>query len=115
MSQVLNALNMASSPGYSIDQILQSTQSASQPGKFRSILGGIVGGAANVFAPGLGNVIGSAISGNTGINQSGLMGDTMQFLQLQRQMTQEQEAYETASNVMKSRHDASMAAIRNIS
>jgi hypothetical protein len=39
----------------------------------------------------------------------------MQFLQLQRQMNMEQQAFETASAVMKARHDASMAAIRNIS
>jgi hypothetical protein len=29
-------------------------------------------------------------------------------------MSQQQEAFETASNVLKSKHDASMAAIRNI-
>lgn len=115
MSNVLNALNMAQSPTYSIDQILQSTQPASQPGKFRQILGGIVGGVGNMFMPGIGGVIGSAIAGNTGINQSGLMGNTMQYLQLQMQMNAEQEAYETASAVLKSRHDASMDSIRNIS
>ena len=107
----LNALNAASSPDYSIDQILQSTKPPSQPGAFRKILGGVVGGVGNMFMPGLGGMIGNAISGGAG----GLVGNTMQYLQLQRQMNAESEAFETASAVMKSRHDASMAAIRNIS
>jgi hypothetical protein len=38
----------------------------------------------------------------------------MQFLQLQKEMNLEQRAFETASSVLKARHDASMAAIRNI-
>jgi uncharacterized protein YcfJ len=107
----LNALNTASSPNYSIDQILQTTQGPSQPGAFRRILGGVVGGVGNMFAPGLGSMIGNAISGGVG----GLVGNTMQYLQLQQKMNAESEAFETASAVMKSRHDASMAAIRNIS
>lgn len=114
MSEIATALNMASSPNYTIDQILQATKPPKQPGGFRRVLGAVVGGVGNVFAPGLGGIIGSAISGNTGINQTGLMNDAMQYLQLQRQMNMEQQAYETASAVMKARHDASMAAIRNI-
>ncbi len=115
MSEITNALNMASAPNYSIDQILRSTTPTKQPGGFRKVLGAVVGGVGNMFAPGLGGVIGSAISGAGGINQSGLMSDTTQFLQLQQQMNMEQRAFETASAVMKSRHDAAMAAIRNIS
>jgi hypothetical protein len=38
----------------------------------------------------------------------------MQYLNLQQQMSAEQEAFETASAVIKSRHDASMASIRAI-
>lgn len=115
MSVINSALAMATSPGYSMDQILQATQPAKQPGAFRRVLGSVVGGVGNVFAPGIGGMIGSAIAGNGGINQSGLMGDSMQYLQLQRQMNQEQEAYETASSVLKSRHDAKMAAINKMS
>ncbi|HEX4486921.1 MAG TPA: hypothetical protein VH088_11670 [Terriglobales bacterium] len=114
MSEINRALSMASSPNYSIDQILQTTTPAKQPGGFRRVLGGIVGAVGNVFAPGIGGMIGSAISGNTGINQTGLMNDSMQYLQLQKQMNMEQQAFETASSVMKARHDASMAAIRNM-
>lgn len=107
----LNALNTSSSPSYSIDQILQTTQAPSQPGAFRRILGGVVGGLGNMVAPGLGGMIGNAISGGAG----GLVGNTMQYLQLQQQMNAESEAFETASAVMKSRHDSAMSAIRNIS
>jgi hypothetical protein len=114
MSNVLDGINMAGSSGYSMDQILQSTRPASQPSGFRKLLGGIIGGVGNIFMPGIGGVIGSAISGNTGFNQSGLLGDSIQYLNLQKQMTAEQEAFETASAVVKSRHDASMAAIRAI-
>ncbi len=114
MSQIATALNMASSPGYSIDQILQATQPPKQPSGFRRVLGGLVGAAGSIFAPGIGGIIGNAISGSGGINQSGLMGDTMQYLQLQRQMMMETQAYETASAVMKARHDAAMSAVRNI-
>jgi outer membrane lipoprotein SlyB len=114
MAQVLNALNMASSPNYNIDQILQATKPPSQPSGFRRVLGGIVGGVGNIFAPGIGGLIGNAIAGNAGLNVGGLAGETMQYLQLQRQMAAETEAFETASSVIKARHDASMAAIRNI-
>jgi hypothetical protein len=115
MSDITTALNMASSPNYSIDQILQATKPPKQAGGFRRVLGSLVGTVGNVFAPGIGGIIGSAISGNSGINQTGLMNDAMGYLQLQRQMNMEQQAFEAASSVMKARHDASMAAIRNIS
>jgi hypothetical protein len=115
MSEIAKALSMASSPNYNMDQILQATQPAKQPGGFRKMLGAVVGGVGNIFAPGLGGLIGSAIGGSGGINQTGLMNDSMQYLQLQKQMNAEQQAFETASAVLKSRHDASMAAIRNIS
>ncbi len=114
MSDITTALNMASTPNYTIDQILQSTKPAKQPGAFRRVLGSVVGTVGNVFAPGIGGIIGSAISGNFGINQTGLINDSMQFLELQKQMNLEQRAFETASAVLKARHDASMAAIRNI-
>jgi hypothetical protein len=122
------AVNNASTPNYSLDQILQSTQPPKQPGAFRRVLGSVVGGLGNVFAPGIGGLIGGVISGGSlggilgggGIGGSltvgsgGLMGDTMQFLQLQQQMSQQQELFETASAIVKNRHDAAMASIRNI-
>lgn len=118
-------VNTAATPSYSIDQILQATQTPKQPGAFRKVLGALVGGVGNFVAPGIGNLIGGTISGGIGgiggsigiggIGGVGGMGsDTMQYIQLQQQMSQQQEAFETASNVLKSKHDASMAAIRNI-
>jgi hypothetical protein len=108
-------MNMALTPGYSIDQILQSTQQQSRPSGFKQVLGGLLGGVANVFAPGIGGLLGGGLLGG-GLGGSGLTGSNpAQFLQLQQQMNAQQEAWETASAVMKCRHDAAMAAIRNIS
>ena len=120
MSQINNALGMISSPNYNLNQILQATQPAKQPGKFRQFLGAAVGAVGNMFAPGIGGMIGSAIYGGIGggiggIGGGGLMGDTDGYLQLQQQMDAQTEAFQTASSVMKARHDAAMAAIRNIS
>jgi hypothetical protein len=114
MANISSLLTGAATPNYSIDQILQSTQPQSQPSGFRRVLGGIVGGVGNMIMPGLGGMIGSAISGTTGINQSGLLGDSLKFLQLQQAMSVEQEAFQAVSAVVKSRHDSSMDAIRNI-
>ena len=120
----LNQANAAASGNYSLNDILNTTNTAKQPGAFRRVLGGVIGGAANLFAPGIGSVIGKAISGGIsgggalgglgGAGGSSLMGDSSQFLQLQAQMNNEQRAFETASNVLKARHDADMAAIQNI-
>jgi hypothetical protein len=121
MSGITNPPNAAASPNYSIDQILQATQPPKQPGAFRKVLGAVVGGVGNMFAPGIGGLIGGAIGGGIlggGIGGSLTLGsggnDPMQFLQLQQQMSMQQEAFESVSAVMKSRHDASMAAIRNV-
>ena len=63
MSQINNALGMISSPNYNLNQILQATQPPKQPGRFRQFLGAAVGAVGNMFAPGIGGMIGSAISG----------------------------------------------------
>jgi len=117
------AINNAAPQSYSIDQILQATQPAKQPGGFRRVLGALVGGAGNMFAPGIGSLIGGTISGGgilggVSVGVGGLTGmgsDPMQYIQLQQQISQQSEMFETASQVLKSRHDASMQAIRNIS
>ena len=124
------AVNNSTNTNYSLDQILQATQAPKQPGAFRRILGSVVGGVGNMFAPGIGGIIGGAIGGGSlggilsggiggvggtlSVGSGGLMGDTMQYLQLQQAMSQQQELFETASAIVKSRHDASMAAIRAI-
>ena len=118
MAPTNSPLALTQTPNYNIEQILQSTQPPKQPGAFRRVLGAVVGGVGNMVAPGIGGLIGNAISGGIGglggINTSGLMGDVMGYLQLQQQMAIETQAVETATSVMKARHDAAMSAIRNI-
>ena len=103
----------AYTPNYSIDQIMQATRGTQEKSGFRRVLGGVVGTVGNIFMPGVGSAIGNMISGGT-LNSSGLLGDSTQYLELQRSMQMESRAFETASAVLKSRHDASMAAIRNL-
>jgi hypothetical protein len=112
-----NVLTGAATPNYSIDQILQATHPQTQPSGFRRVLGGIVGGVGNMLMPGIGGMIGGAIAGTgvLGTGQAGLLGDSMKFLQLQQEMSVEQEAFQAVSAVVKSRHDSCMDAIRNIS
>jgi hypothetical protein len=123
-------VNNAPAPNYSLDQILQSTQAPKQPGAFRRVLGSVVGGVGNLFAPGIGGLIGGVIGGGSlggiisggggglggslSVGSGGLFGDTLQFLQLQQQMSQQQELFEAASAIVKSRHEAASTAIRNI-
>ena len=107
-----NTLATAYTPNYSIDQIMQTAQAPKASG-FRRVLGGIVGGVGNIFAPGLGSAIGGMISGNS-INTNPGLGDATQYLQLQQNMQNESRAFEAASAVLKSRHDAAMSAIRNM-
>jgi hypothetical protein len=97
---------------YSIDDILGYTE-PKKTGRFRRILGGIAGGAANAVLPGVGGTIENWIGG--GVSGMGnLLGESRQFLELQRQIQAEARAFEAASAVLKAKHDASMAAIRNI-
>ena len=110
---VATGLSAAQAPNYSIDDILKFTQEKPTGSSFRRVLGGIVGGVGNVVAPGVGSAIGGLISGDK-LNSSGLLDDSMQFLELQRQMQKESRAFETASTVLKVRHDAAMTSIRNM-
>ncbi len=114
MSTVLRGLGAAQTPNYSIDDILKYVDNAKKPSGFRRFLGAVAGGAANIFAPGLGSVVGKFIGGGGALGSTGLLGESSQFLELQRQMQMETRAFETASNVMKARHDAAMSSIRNI-
>src|SRR5687767_7218092 len=98
---------------YSMDDILGLTEPPKKTGRFRQILGGIAGGAANIVLPGVGGAIESAISGGLGGVAGNLLGESRQFLELQRQIQAEARAFEAASAVLKAKHDASMAAIRN--
>lgn len=106
-------IGAAYTPNYDINDILRVTQSP-RGGTFRRVAASIAGGAANVFMPGMGSTVAGLISGGR-LNSTNLLGnETVQFLELQRNMQMESRAFETASAVLKSRHDASMAAIRNM-
>ena len=96
---------------YELNDILKQTQSTSRGGGFRRVLGAIAGGAANIFMPGIGGVIGGLVGGAAG--SPGLGGESMQYLELMRQMQAETRAFETAVSVSKARHEASMSAIRS--
>ena len=111
---VARGLGAAVTPNYSIDEILRQTGSATRtPSTARRMFGTLIGAAGNLALPGIGGAIGNMIAGGT-LNSTGLLGDTTQYLELQRQMNQETRAFETASAVLKSRHDAAMAAIHNL-
>src|SRR5262245_10865047 len=98
-------------PSYSIDDILGYTE-PKKTGRFRRIFSGVSGGAANIILPGSGSAVESLIGGGDGVGN--LLGESRQFLELQRQIQAEARAFEAASAVLKAKHDASMAAIRNI-
>ena len=96
-----------------VDEILKHAQ-PSKKGGFKSILGAIGRGALNIAFPGLGG-IGGGISGRLlGSAMPGLGSETTQYLALQRQIQQEQIAFELVSTVLKIRSDTSMSAIRNM-
>ncbi len=90
------------------------------PGKFRQILGGIVGTAGNVFAPGIGGALGSIIGGGSNTTLLGqlqlrqMQAEEQQELQLQTQVYNQQERMQMMSGIMQSKHQTSMAVINNL-
>lgn len=82
----------------------------------------ILKAAAHVAAaavPGVGPILG-AVVGGVGRSRSPLLdsfggtSETLQYLQLQREIQREVRAFEATSNVLKVRHEATMSAIRNM-
>jgi hypothetical protein len=107
-------VNTATKSELSADDILNQAQPGKRGG-FKSVLGAIGRGALNMVFPGLGGVIGGGISSQIlGSVMPGLSSEAGQYLSLQRQMQQEQLAFETMSTVLKIRADTSMTAIRNM-
>ncbi len=101
----------------SIDDIMKLASPTTLPGtsSARGVFGSILGGLGNMVFPGLGTVLGGAIGGAAlGAAMPTLGGQTTQFLQLQQQIEQESLAYETASTVLKVRHDCAQQAIENM-
>ena len=116
----VNSISNSADP--MVDAVLQSVQDqpAKGPSKFRTVLGTVVGGAANTLLPGgVGSAIGNIIMGGLGggglLPSNNLLGpQASQFLKFQQQMLKEQQQFELASTVLKNRHDAAMSAIRNM-
>lgn len=94
------------------------TRSHARGGVFRQILR-IATTVAAAAIPGAGPAIG-AVASAVGRDRAPLLGsiggasETLQYLELQREIERESRLYEAASNVMKARHDAAMSSIRNI-
>src|SRR5262245_10212480 len=85
---------------------------------FKAILraaGAVAAATIPVAGPAIGAVIGA-----TGRRRAPLLdavggeSETLQYLELQREIERETRLYESVSNVMKARHDATMSSIRNI-
>ena len=94
--------------------------STSKIGTFGKILGGILGGALNIVAPGIGTAVGSLISGGSGANYNDMqsvinqqMQQSMSLLSVQHQLQSQTEAFTTFSNLLKTKHDSEMTAINN--
>jgi hypothetical protein len=98
-----------------LDDILSVTGESRKSNGFRRVFGSIIGGVGNIMLPGIGGAIGAAIGGGVlGAALPTLGGEVTQYLALQRQIQMETLALETASTVMKVRHDAAMSCIRNM-
>jgi hypothetical protein len=100
----------------SLDSITNPTSPAvPTSGGVRGVFGSILGGIGNLAFPGLGTLIGGAVRGTAlGAAMPTLGSETTQYLQLQQQIEQESLAFETASTVLKVRHDAAIHAVENM-
>ena len=96
------------------------SQPPANKGKFGRILGSVLGGAVNVMAPAAGSMIGSLIRGG-GLGYAAEMEkliaesahQQMQLIGVQMRVQERTEQFSTVSNLLKSRHDGEMEAIRN--
>ena len=113
------------SGGLNLDSSLGQAQTPKQPGMFRRILGMAVGVAGNMFMPGIGGMLGNLIGGGSGGLGNGAAGaiagganqiasEGTAYLQLLRQVDQEQEGIQTMGAVLKSKHDALMDVIQDL-
>lgn len=89
-----------------------------EPGKFGQILRGIVGGALNIVAPGVGSLISGFIGGgpNFANMEQMLMQQqvfSLQMLSVQNRVQTQTQEFTTVSNLLKARHDGEMSAVNN--
>lgn len=88
------------------------------PGKFGRIFGGILGGALNTIAPGVGSIVGNFVAGNQQAGEMNAMlqvqqRQAMQMLQVQNRVQHQTQEFTTVSNLLKARHDGEMSAVHN--
>jgi hypothetical protein len=98
-------------PDTTLDDLIKNAQPPKPPGTFRRILGAAAGIAGNAFAPGMGSIL-SGMIGGIGLNSAAT--DPTQYLQLQQQINAQSEAFQSLSNVLRSKHESAMAAINNL-
>lgn len=77
------------------------------------------GAVASATLPGVGPAIGAVADAIDRSRRGALAGfdgtsDALRYLELQRAIQEETRTFETLSNVMKARHDATMNSIRNM-
>lgn len=87
-------------------------------GGFGRVLGGILGGAANIIAPGLGSILGGSLGGGASAADmqammNNQMQQSMQLLQVQNRVQSQGQQFTTFSNLLKSKHDSEMSAVAN--
>jgi hypothetical protein len=108
-------INTPNSPSPLDDITRLTSPTLPGPSGARGLFGSILGGIGNMVFPGLGTIIGGAIGGGAlGAALPTLGSETTQYLALQRQIGQEQIAFELASTVMKVRHDSVIHVIQNL-
>lgn len=91
------------------------------PGKFARIFGGLLGGAVNLVAPGVGGLLGNFINGGSGgmdmnnmqamLNQQAQQ--SMQMLAIQNRVQTQTQEFTTVTNLLKAKHDGEMSAVHN--
>ncbi|MEP6923855.1 MAG: hypothetical protein ABI954_05290 [Pyrinomonadaceae bacterium] len=88
-----------------------------QPNRFMSVLK-TIGGVAASFVPGLGGIVGGALSGGPDFGSMQAMiqqqqKSSMQMLGIQNQVSTQAQNFTTVSNLLKARHDSEMSAVNN--
>jgi predicted lipid-binding transport protein (Tim44 family) len=91
-----------------------------QPGKFSRIFGGLLGGAVNILAPGMGGLLGNFINGSGGMDMNNMQAmlnqqaqQSMQMLAIQNRVQTQTQEFTTVSNLLKAKHDGEMSAVHN--
>lgn len=101
--------------------IMPETIPVQKKSGFGKVFGGILGGALNVVAPGLGSIVGGALNGgNSGASaydmqqmMNSQMRQSMQLLSVQNRVQSQSQEFTTMSNLLKSKHDSEMSAVNN--